>query len=40
MVTPIGSVEDLARQTKIKYGVVHGGSTEAFFEVRVSYTYV
>lgn len=33
MGTPIESVEDLARQTKIKYGVVRGGSTQAFFEV-------
>ncbi|CAM4941620.1 unnamed protein product [Rotaria socialis] len=32
MVTPIESVEDLARQTEIKYGVVRGGSTQAFFE--------
>ncbi len=34
MVTPIESVEDLARQTDIKYGVVRGGATQAFFEVR------
>jgi hypothetical protein len=33
MVTPIESVEDLARQTEIKYGVVRGGSTQTFFEV-------
>ena len=33
MVTPIESVEDLARQTEIKYGVVRGGSTQAFFDV-------
>ncbi|CAF2402152.1 unnamed protein product [Rotaria sp. Silwood2] len=32
MVTPIESVEDLARQTDIKYGVVRGGSTQSFFE--------
>ncbi|CAF0954909.1 unnamed protein product, partial [Didymodactylos carnosus] len=32
MVTPIESVEDLARQTDIKYGVVRGGSTQTFFE--------
>ena len=36
MVTPIESVEDLARQTEIKYGVVRGGSTQAFFDVRSS----
>ncbi len=33
MVTPIESVEDLARQTEIKYGIVRGGSTQAFFSV-------
>lgn len=33
MVTPIESVEDLARQTEIRYGVVRGGSTQSFFEV-------
>lgn len=33
MVTPIESVEDLAGQTKIKYGVVRAGSTQAFFDV-------
>lgn len=33
MVTPIESVEDLARQTEIKYGVVRAGSTQAFFDV-------
>jgi cytochrome c oxidase assembly factor CtaG len=35
MVTPIESVEDLARQTDIRYGVVRGGSTQAFFAVIV-----
>ncbi len=33
MVTPIESVEDLARQTEIKYGVMRGGSTQTFFDV-------
>jgi hypothetical protein len=33
MVTPIESVEDLARQIEIKYGIVRGGSTQAFFDV-------
>jgi hypothetical protein len=33
MVSPIDSVEDLARQTEIKYGVVKAGSTEEFFKV-------
>ncbi|XP_076246197.1 glutamate receptor ionotropic, kainate 2 isoform X2 [Calliopsis andreniformis] len=31
METPIKGVEDLAKQTKIKYGAVLGGSTSAFF---------
>lgn len=34
LVNPIESAEDLAKQTKIKYGVVAGGSTEQFFRVR------
>lgn len=33
MESPIGSVEDLAKQTKIKYGALKGGSTAAFFRV-------
>jgi glutamate receptor, ionotropic, invertebrate len=33
-VNPIESAEGLAKQTKIKYGVVKGGSTEQFFRVR------
>ena len=37
MVTPIESVEDLARQTEIKYGVVRGGSTQAFFDVTIAF---
>ncbi|KJH43012.1 Ligand-gated ion channel [Dictyocaulus viviparus] len=32
MTPPIESVEDLANQNKIRYGVVKGGSTAAFFE--------
>ncbi|XGW15532.1 hypothetical protein V3C99_001194 [Haemonchus contortus] len=32
MAPPIESVEDLANQNKIRYGVVKGGSTAAFFE--------
>ncbi|CAL1681831.1 unnamed protein product [Lasius platythorax] len=31
MDTPIKGVEDLAKQTKIKYGSIDGGSTAAFF---------
>jgi len=33
MQTPIDSVDDLARQTKIKYGIQGGGSTAEFFRV-------
>lgn len=32
----IGSVEDLARQTEVKYGVLKGGSTANFFKVSIS----
>lgn len=32
MVNPIESVEDLAKQTKIHYGAVKSGSTQAFFK--------
>ena len=35
MESPIESAEDLARQQKIKYGAVQGGSTSAFFRVSV-----
>ena len=31
MVSPIESAEDLAAQTKIKYGSMYGGSTWNFF---------
>ncbi|CAF0932273.1 unnamed protein product [Adineta steineri] len=31
LVTPIESVEDLAKQTEIRYGTLKGGSTMAFF---------
>lgn len=33
VVYPIESAEDLARQTKIKYGCLGSGSTRTFFEV-------
>lgn len=36
MDSPIESAEDLAKQTKIKYGALRGGSTAAFFRVRYS----
>lgn len=35
MDSPIESAEDLAKQTKIKYGALKGGSTAAFFRVRL-----
>ena len=34
MDSPIESADDLAKQTKIKYGALRGGSTAAFFRVR------
>ncbi|XP_017883266.1 glutamate receptor ionotropic, kainate 2-like [Ceratina calcarata] len=39
MDNPIKNVEDLAKQTKIKYGAVEGGSTSAFFRDSNSSTY-
>lgn len=36
MDSPIESAEDLAKQTKIKYGALRGGSTAAFFRVNRS----
>lgn len=39
MVAPIENAEDLAKQTKIKYGSIQGGSTTAFFEVCRRYYY-
>lgn len=30
----IESVEDLAKESKIKYGLLEGGSTETFFRVK------
>lgn len=35
MDSPIESAEDLAKQTKIKYGALKGGSTAAFFRVKL-----
>lgn len=35
MTPPIESVDDLASQRKILYGIVKGGSTEAFFQVEI-----
>jgi len=39
MESPIESAEDLARQQKIKYGAVQGGSTAAFFRDSAISTY-
>ncbi|CAF0763087.1 unnamed protein product [Adineta ricciae] len=39
LVNPIESADDLAKQTKIKYGVVQGGSTEQFFRESSIPTY-
>ena len=38
MEAPINSVEDLAKQSKIKYGCLQSGSTNAFFKVRFFYS--
>lgn len=40
MDNPITNVEELAKQTKIKYGAVDGGSTSAFFRVSTIYIYI
>ena len=34
MESPIETAEDLAKQTKIKYGCLESGSTRAFFRVK------
>jgi len=36
MVSPIESADDLAKQTKIAYGTIFGGSTMTFFRVITS----
>lgn len=38
MESPIDSADDLAKQTKIEYGVVEDGSTMTFFKVGYSST--
>lgn len=40
MNSPINSVEDLAKQTAIKYGTLGGGATMGFFKVRSADTNV
>ena len=37
MESPIESADDLAKQTKIKYGCLESGSTRAFFRVTTPY---
>ena len=37
MESPIESAEDLAKQTKIKYGCLESGSTRAFFRVKPNF---
>lgn len=36
MEAPIGSADDLAKQTRIEYGAVRDGATVAFFQVRLA----
>jgi ionotropic kainate glutamate receptor 2 len=38
MESPIDSADDLAKQTKILYGVVEDGATMTFFKVRTART--
>lgn len=40
MDSPIESAEDLAKQTKIKYGALKGGSTAAFFRVKFNIFFI
>jgi ionotropic glutamate receptor len=40
MQSSIKSVEDLSKQTDIKYGCVKSGSTENFFRVRLNFEII
>ena len=40
MESPIESAEDLAKQTKIKYGCLESGSTRAFFRVKLASSHL
>lgn len=40
MDSPISSAEDLAKQTKIKYGTVESGSTRDFFKVSFQFLVI
>lgn len=37
MEVPIESVDDLADQTTIEYGTIHGGSSMTFFQVSTTW---
>lgn len=37
MEVPIESVDDLADQTAIEYGTIHGGSSMTFFQVNATW---
>lgn len=39
MGAPIENANDLAKQTKIAYGCLGGGSTYGFFKVKMPYTH-
>lgn len=39
VIYPVESAEDLAKQTKIKYGCLGSGSTKAFFKVILKLYY-
>lgn len=40
MESPIDSADDLAKQTKVEYGVVEDGSTMSFFKVCPSWIFL
>jgi len=40
MLTPIENADDLAKQTEIQYGTLHGGSTNAFFKVQTQLAHL
>lgn len=40
MTPPIESVDDLAAQKRILYGIVKGGSTEEFFKVCDAFPFI
>ena len=40
MLTPIDSADDLISQSEISYGTLESGSTQAFFQVTISRSYI